>query len=740
MDSTASSGLIVNGGLIDITGSSTFESVALDNATSNGLGTLKIEAIQTLTLVQTVIKHGTVTVATTGLIDVTGTSSINKASINGAGQVKVESGQKLTLDDTTVSGTTITGADATSIVQVHDSNTLTLLGGATISGGALSVASGATLDVEGAGSPAATLGDVLVTDSGAIDIGTTSTAVLLLDGGTSISGGALTINTGSALDVETGAGASFAGVSVTNTGLVEILAGSKLVLNGTTANGAEVVTNFTGSGPSKVNGTITIDPASLPASAAILDLESASILGGLLNVYGTLDSTGTSFITDAAITVSGLLEATAGTLTIDPGTLTNSGVLEVTSGATLIIDNDVTDGATAGSLEISGTGTLELGAGVTTDESITFAGPGSGTLKLDSAFGSSGFSGTVSGLSSNDILDLDYSSSSIDLTSGTLSSFKTITLAGNSDTLTLGSNDITVTVTGTGDTVILGGGTDTVVGGSGNTVTLGAGTDTVSFSGGSNTINAVISTINLLDSLTGAGSDALVLTGGGSLSLGNLAVFTGFSTVTLNGTGESVTLKSGQNTTVNGSGSGDAVTLAVHPGTDTINFAGMTGTNTLNAVIGTSATLNSTDSLTGDGSDDLVLTGNNASLNLGSGLAAFTGFSTVTLNGTSESLTLKSGQNITVNGGGSGDAVTLAVHTGSDTIDFTKGTNTVNAVIGTNATLNSTDSLTGAGSDTLVLTGNNASLNLGTGLAAFTGFSTVDGATINATGSARTYD
>ena len=128
MDSTASSGLIVNGGLIDITGSSTFESVALNNATSNGLGTLEIEALQTLTLVQTVIKRGTVTVATTGVIDVTGTSSINKASINGGGQVKVESGQKLTLDDTTVSGTTITGADATSIVQVHDSNTLTLLG------------------------------------------------------------------------------------------------------------------------------------------------------------------------------------------------------------------------------------------------------------------------------------------------------------------------------------------------------------------------------------------------------------------------------------------------------------------------------------------------------------------------------------------------------------------------------------------------------------------------------------
>ena len=65
------------------------------------------------------------------MIDVTGTSSINKAIINGGGQVKVESGQKLTLDDTTVSGTTITGVDATSIIQVHETFTLTLIGGAT---------------------------------------------------------------------------------------------------------------------------------------------------------------------------------------------------------------------------------------------------------------------------------------------------------------------------------------------------------------------------------------------------------------------------------------------------------------------------------------------------------------------------------------------------------------------------------------------------------------------------------
>ena len=268
MDSTASSGSIVNAGLIDITGSSTFESVALNNAPSNGPGTLQVEASQTLTLIHTSIKGGIVTVAPTGLIDVTGTSSINHASLNGDGQVTVESGQKLTLDDTTVSGTTITGADATSIIQVHDTDTLTLIGGATISGGTLSLASGATLDVEGAGSPAATLDGVQVTDSDStayvagtsnagIEVGETSAAVLLVDDGTTITGGGtgtLAIGTTGTLDVEkgtSGPGATLDGVKVTDSGAIEIavtaaLSAATLLLNDGT--------KITGGG----TGTLTI--------------------------------------------------------------------------------------------------------------------------------------------------------------------------------------------------------------------------------------------------------------------------------------------------------------------------------------------------------------------------------------------------------------------------------------------------------------------------------------------------
>ena len=728
-DGTVTVGTATTNGTLDIeNGTVTFDDVSVANS-----GTINVDPAAPATLVvedDTTIAGSKLDVASNGILDV------EAGSLNGDGA---------TLDGVTV---TVSGAGSIEVGASSSNATLTLDDDTLIVNGTIGLTAnvGAVLDVEAGNSGSgAILENVDVTNTGAtIEIGVSSPlspAALTLVSGSTISGGQLTIGVNGALGAETSAGATLFGVSVTNSGIMEVVAGSKLVLNGQTTNGPEVVTNYTGSGLSLVNGIINIDSADISNGPALLDLVGASILGGIVDVGGTLDATGTSAITGAATAVTGTLEATGGTLTIDLGSLTNSGLLEVTSGATLVIDDSIIDGATAGSLEISGTGTLELGAGVVTDENVIFVGAGPGTLKLDSVFGASGFSGTVSGEAANDILDLNYSSASIDLTTGTLASFRTITLAGSTDTLTLGGNNIAVTVTGTGDTVILGGGTDTVTAGAsaGNTtVTLGTGKDTVNFAAGSggNTVNATTGTGATLiagDKLTGAGTDTLVLTGGGSFNLNQLAVFTGFSTITLNGTSESLTLYAGENLSVNGGGSGDAVTLAVHSGTDTIDFT--TGTNTVNAQLGTSgvATINATgtaatsDSLTGAGNDTLALTGS-GSLNLNQ-LNAFTGFSTVTLNGSSENLTLYAGENLTVNGGGSGDSVTLAVHSGTDTIHFATGTNTVNSVIGTNATLNATgtaatsDSLTGAGNDTLALSGN-GSLDLNQ-LNAFTGFSTI---------------
>ena len=372
VDSTASSGLIVNAGLIDITDSSIFESVALDNA--NGQGTLQVEASKTLTLIQTVIKNGTVTVAppgaglTTGLIDVTGTSSINKASINGGGEVKVESGQKLTLDNTTVSGTTITGADATSIVQVHDTFTLTLAGGATMSGGTLSVASGATLDVEAPGSPAAMLDGVQVIDDGAIEIAVTtplSAATLLLDDGTAVTGGGtgtLTIDSLGTLDVELGPGgvtapdATLDGVLLTDNGAIRIavtapLSAATLLLDdGTTITGG-------GTGTVTIGGLGTLDVELGPGGVTAPD---ATLDGVLVTDNGAIEIAFTAPLSPAMLLLNGGTRITGGgtgTLTIGSlGTLavkslTGTGTPS-TPDATLddvaVTDNNIGGGAYSG--------------------------------------------------------------------------------------------------------------------------------------------------------------------------------------------------------------------------------------------------------------------------------------------------------------------------------------------------------------------------------------------------------
>jgi hypothetical protein len=164
-------------------------------------------------------------------------------------------------------------------------------------------------------------------------------------------------------------------------------------------------------------------------------------------------------------------------------------------------------------------------------------------------------------------------------------------------------------------------------------------------------------------------------------------------------------------------GSGNAVTLGT--GSDTVSFTG--GTNTVNAVIGTGATLNSTDKLTGGTSTDTLSLSGTGSFDMNS-LVGFSAFEFVNLTGTGESLTLRNSQSVTVNAG-SGNTVTLG--TGSEAVSFTDGTNTINAKIGTGATLNSGDSLTGGtGTDTLSLSGT-GSFDLNN-LSKFTGFEEVD--------------
>ena len=365
---TDSNGLIVNDGLIDITGASTFKSDDLNNTS----GTLKVEASQTLTLIHTSVKGGTVT--DSGLIEVQSTNAINNASLNG-GRVTVESGAKLTLDDTTVSGTTITDTDATSIIQVHDGDTLTLIDGAVISGGTLTLASGATLDIEDAGTPAATLDGVAVTNVGAtIEVGQTSTATLLVDDGTSISGGTLTIGasgfTGT-LDVEKGGnaaapyGATLDGVTVTDYAASDgitvgatstatlTLEGDTSIFGGTITvdGGGTLVMDGSGLGDTISGSAITVDASGMLNMTGI-----DTISGGSLLVYGTLKADGTAdAIADSSnvtIEFGGLLNI-SGSLTLSDDTVTNDqaqGIVVSGGSLTLNSGTTITNSATADSI------------------------------------------------------------------------------------------------------------------------------------------------------------------------------------------------------------------------------------------------------------------------------------------------------------------------------------------------------------------------------------------------------
>jgi hypothetical protein len=300
-----------------------------------------------------------------------------------------------------------------------------------------------------------------------------------------------------------------------------------------------------------------------------------------------------------------------------------------------------------------------------------------------------------------------------------------VTITGDGDHVNVtGASDV-VTFTGNNEVVTLGSGQEKLTfNGSNETVTLGSGPDSITFNSGPNTVTAAITSVNAADHLSGSGNDTLNLTGAGSLNFKNI-IFSGFSTINLDPNNpETVTLNNDAQTlnpsvpslTINGS-SNDTVTLG--PGKTSVSF--VSGSNVVNATLGTGATLIAGDSLLGGGgTDKLVLTGTNTTAFDLNSLAAVTGFEIISL-AASENVILTHA-NLTV-AGTSSDTVTLGA--GTDSVTFASGANTVNAVLGTGATLHSGDTLIGgSGTDTLSLTGaNTTAFNLNS--ITLTGFETV---------------
>ncbi|WP_245331883.1 VCBS domain-containing protein [Bradyrhizobium sp. NAS80.1] len=288
-----------------------------------------------------------------GKIDVTGNSKLDGDVTLNKGSVTVENGVTLTLDDATVAGAAITNGG---IVKVDASKKLAL-NGATLTGGTLTVSG--TLESTGA----TTIADTNISNSylieavgGVLALVATTYATAITNGGTiQANGGELDIN----------------GEAVTNTGTLAAINDGTLKLTAMTVN--------------NTGGTVSIE------SGSALDLAGAIIDGGTVTVSGTLESTGTSAIDCAAITNSGTISVTSGTLTIDPGVLhaiTNHGLIEAATGGTLKLTS-ATITNTCGMITVDGASKLYL-----TDVSIN-GGSLSNAGNLYSVSGLSTITGSV---------------------------------------------------------------------------------------------------------------------------------------------------------------------------------------------------------------------------------------------------------------------------------------------------------------------------------------------------------
>jgi hypothetical protein len=271
-----------------------------------------------------------------------------------------------------------TGIDnAGGTIQVDD-GALLKLNGVAIQDGKLIVAGGGTLDVEGV--LGASLDGVMVLGtnhpSSTIEIGaTTSGSILTLDHGTTVTGGALLIAGGSALDVESSGGATLDGVAVSSAGA------AGMIEVGAMAGNATLLLDH---GTSITAGTLQI------ASFSTLDVESP--LGATLNGVAVLGASGStpSTIDIGANTPSGSI------LTLDDGTAITNGDLSIAGGSALDVESPL--GATLDGVKVSGTNdfpTSMIEIGVNT--------PGASSLMLDDATTIANGTVTIAGGSTLDI-------------------------------------------------------------------------------------------------------------------------------------------------------------------------------------------------------------------------------------------------------------------------------------------------------------------------------------------------
>ncbi|MFC4839373.1 hypothetical protein ACFPFP_13100 [Bradyrhizobium sp. GCM10023182] len=500
-------GLVTNNGTLEIAGAATL----LNDVVTN-IGTVQVDDGQILTLAGTEISGGAInnySGPSGGMINVTGDSTIDGNAALNKGTVAVASDITLTFDDATVSASEITNNGT---VKVEADKKLTLVG-ATLTGGALTIAG----TLASSGTTAVT--DANISNSYLLESTLGGLLTLLATGSTpkiSNDGGTIRANNAE-LDINTEA--------VTNTGTLGAINDGTLKLISTD------VTN--------TDGAVSIE------SGSTLDLSAATIDGGTVTLAGTLESFGTSAISNADITNTGTITVTSGTLTIDPAivhTLANHQLLQANGGELDISGEQIVNTA---DIKAIGGGILKLTSLTVANDGGTVTVDGSSKLYLSDIVtingGQLSNSGHIFSVSNaNTISGVVTNTGFIEVQAGTLNlsggltgvgqliiddkatlelagaDAQTVTFAGGADTLQLDKSSLgfTGTITGQSST----GGTFTVTGAADITTSINDALDFTA-SGGTSLKPASI-VLTPTGTLKGAANGIVVIQNGtGDISL-----------------------------------------------------------------------------------------------------------------------------------------------------------------------------------------------------------------------------
>ena len=480
------------------------------------------------------------------------TLAINPASLLAIEQPNAQ-GDGATFDDVQV--------DNSGTIQIDPGVgvTLTISDGSTVTGGLLSIGPVGVLDVEGGSfSQEVLLDGVSINNNDIIHIGVSSIATLTLDDGTTIEGGALTVNGGSTLDVEYGSngpGATLDNVGISGAGTIlvdsEGNSGTDLLLRGNTTitstaltidspGMVEIAPDVVGGNyvsPTFTNlsldnaGTVQLDPNTILLIGGYVALTgggtvelmtateqfAAAIAGagsGVLdNFNNTIEANGDGAsigIDDQSLTFinesGGTVDADGNdssnengdvSIALDTGnTVTNDGILEATNGGMIFVYDPLTG---------SGTDVIENGGAfvlaAANGQTVAFEGSG-GTLTTN---------GAIDGGSATGISATSTSGAAMTITINTSSTVTSTGADAIDATDSGGAGDISITADGAvtgavnGIDAIQSGGGNLIIGGSANVI--GQAGDGISAEQSATGLGDVL--INSFGNVTGTGPGSI---------------------------------------------------------------------------------------------------------------------------------------------------------------------------------------------------------------------------------------